>query len=269
MGFVSIGIRSNTALGGNESDFEFMDENFIKYLENGNKDLENVDSINHLFHDNIEWNDEVEKTSVSITTMEDSSLTSNNQLAESQVTVQGNNHRTGPQEPFNYVVSLTEFQRFIAHEDFLMFLFLATKVKIIYKDLASETVPQPFALDKIQSANGEAKVNKTARFIQSLLVFDSHPALINNHSAALMSKGTCQSTDSIMTESINSLCNEFKRCMTWYDDMKMKSIPVIPAMKKQKTGKVQIAVKFPKWKQDILIDWMIANIVSTSCLCGW
>jgi hypothetical protein len=222
-----------------ESDLLFINDDVMLDIDN-NQNFEN---------------DVVEKNSISTFGIEDSSLTSNNQHIA-----------TGPSKPFDYR-PLTDFQRFIAHEDFQMFLLLATKVKIVHKDLASETVPQPFTLDNLQSTKGEDSVSKTARFIQVLLVFDSHPALIQNHSSILIRKGTFKSTDLMVTELIVSLTNEFDRCMTSYDAMKMKSVPIPPARKKRKTAKQQkrFEEKFPKWKQDILINWMIDNIVSICC----
>jgi hypothetical protein len=170
----------------------------------------------------------------------------------------------------------SEFQRFIAHQDFGLFILLASKVKIIRNNLICGTTPS--ASDVISVTYAETRkckdeANEIAKFIQTTLLLG--PNVNINIDSVIIPKGTFLKTDLLIKESIISLSKEFNRCMTWYNALKEASPPVSPPKKrikindsikeskKKETGKGKpIAVKYSKRQTDILTSWMIAHIVS-------
>jgi len=167
--------------------------------------------------------------------------------------------------------NMTPFQQFIAHQDFGIFILLATKVKIIRNNLISGTVPNKsdvLTVAHIESRKGENEVKDTAKFIQTKLLFGSKYASINIPNI-IIPKGKFKLTDDLMKESIVSLVREFNRCMTWYNAFIDKSLPMSPPRKrsrlsndrKKKNGDA-IAVKYSKYQTDILTNWMIEHRVS-------
>lgn len=180
------------------------------------------------------------------------------------------NRSLGPND--DLLLNMNAFQRFIAHEDFGLFILLASKVKIIRKNLLSGTVPNQsdvITITHIQSRKGVNEANVAGKFIQSTLLLGPD-ARVDIKSLAVP-RGTFKITDDLMKESIISLAREFNRCMTWYNALRGQSLPKSPSRKRMKLNDDQrgnikandaIAVKYSKYQTDILTNWMIAHKVS-------
>ncbi len=168
--------------------------------------------------------------------------------------------------------SLSDFQRFLFHQDFGLFILLATKVKIIRKNLVSGTIPNAsdvITITHIQSRKGQKEVDEAAKLIQSKLFIGGGDDF--NFTKIVLPRGTCKVTDDLMKESIISLAREFNRCMTWYNAFKGQSLTKSPPRKRvrlnierreKKKSNEAIAVKYSKHQTDILTNWMIDHVVS-------
>ena len=172
-------------------------------------------------------------------------------------------HRTFPHH------LMTDFERFIAHENFRVFLIMAVRVKAIGQCLQAGTVPDTSeVLALCDTRQGEDELDGLAIFIQSKCI----PLLENRAFVAsvhYVPRGKFVETDGLIDESIKILRQEFTRCMDWYS-AKSPSQPHLdsvdsapaPRTKKSKKGKDVIVVKYSKCQTDILNNWMIANKVS-------
>lgn len=167
---------------------------------------------------------------------------------------------------------ISPFQQFIAHEDFGLFILLASKVKTIRLNILCGTVPNKSDVVTIRHINtrrGQNEAKKTAQIIQSTLLLGPKNAAVDIRSF-IVSRGTFKITDDLIKESIIQLTREFNRCMTWYTGMKEKAQPESPPKKRSRVSLTKgrkkqnnsIAVKYSKVQTDILINWMIANAVS-------
>ncbi len=176
---------------------------------------------------------------------------------------------------------MNRFQRFVAHEDFGLFLLLACKVKVIRNNLLCGNAPDTtdvIRISHIESTQGEAELSQTARNIQMKLLFRPHANSIDWYHNGFP-RGICRDTDILIGESIISLCQEFNRCMTWYVAMKGQVMSQSPLSKKVQSevlddeidvevedasplsDKNAIVVKYSKFQTDILTEWMIKHKV--------
>ncbi len=171
----------------------------------------------------------------------------------------------GPFGPNNsYHQQMSEFQRFIAHQDFGLYILLASKVKVIRNNLLCGTVPDTLdvvSITHIESREGKNEVDEMANLIQTRLLLGSNTKI--NISNVIVPRGTFYRTDDLMEESIVSLTREFNKCMTWYNALKEQSPPKSPPKKKgKKRNNDAIVVKYSKRQTDILTNWMIDHKVS-------
>lgn len=172
---------------------------------------------------------------------------------------------------------MNEFHRFLAHEDFERFLLIASKVKLVRQALVTGSIPsKPCVLTLNHSKRdiNSAEVSNTAKFIRSTLI-PSPVGSNNSFSLYSISRGTYQSTDSLISEAINAMIHEYERCMSWYSakQRRSKHEPLVNhprKTKRVKTGSPKalskpsseaIAVKYSKRQTDILTNWMINNKV--------
>lgn len=171
---------------------------------------------------------------------------------------------------------INEFERFVAHQDFVLFLSLASKVKFVRKNLICGNVPDAkdvIYVTHIESKKYDDEVDIIAETIQSTLLFGANDPVSPDAQNVIFPKEICAKTDVLIEESIISLCREFNRCMTWYDSKKQVSLPRPPPLKKLKANEeplfpttkssYAIVVKYSKWQTDILTNWMIENRVRT------
>ena len=125
--------------------------------------------------------------------------------------------------------TISALKRFVAHQDFCLFMFLATKVKIIRNDLVCGNKPDTtdlFSISYAESTKGKEEVNASTRVIQSILLMGKN--LPHVHPSLIIPRGTFKQTDDMMEESIITLSMEFNRCMTWYNALQKKAPPVSP-----------------------------------------
>ena len=184
-----------------------------------------------------------------------------------------NDRRTFPHH------EMTEFERFIGHENFGFYLYIAFTVKGIRQCLLSGTVPNASQVLLVLGRNqGENELKTVAHFIQSRCIpsYGNVTFVPNVHD---LPRGKFMDTDSLIDESIYILRKEFARCMTWYCQSS-SSQPLTnsaaratrtkrlkPLTRKGKNGKsIAIAVKYSKHQTDILNNWMIAHRVSSIIL---
>jgi hypothetical protein len=171
---------------------------------------------------------------------------------------------------------MTEFARFIGHENFGFFLFLAFTIKAIRQCLISRTVPnESEILLLLGERRGEDELLQTVRFIQSSHIsplLKDRKFVSNVH---FVPRGAFPATDSLIDESISILKSEFEKYMRWYSDC-ASSRPLVNSngsagrMKRSKpdskVGKSSeseaIAVKYSKFQTDVLNNWMIEHKVS-------
>jgi hypothetical protein len=172
---------------------------------------------------------------------------------------------------------MSDFERFIGHENFDFFLFLAFTIKAIQQCLMAQTVPnESEILLLLGERRGEDELLQTVRFIQS-----SHiPPLLKDRkfipNIHFVPRGKFKAIDSLMDESIGILRAEFEKYMTWYSDS-ASSQPLVNSSArairikrskpntKAKDGKHSeseaIAVKYSKFQTDVLNNWMIEHKV--------
>lgn len=164
---------------------------------------------------------------------------------------------------------ISPFQQFIAHEDFGLFILMASKVKTIRLNLLCGNVPNKsdvVTIAYINTRKGQNEAKKTAQFIQSTLLLGP-TNVTTDIKSLIISRGTFKITDDLMKEAIIKLTREFNRCMTWYTGVKEKAPPESPPKKRSRVslsnGKKKqsnsIAIKYSKAQTDILSNWMIAH----------
>ena len=164
-----------------------------------------------------------------------------------------------------------ELQRFVAHENFDIFILLASKVKIIRNDLYCCHVPdtsEVLTIRHIQSRKGEDETHDVAKLIQMKLLLDSK-STVDDLDHVILPYGVYERTDVMMDNSIDALCLEFNKCMTWYCAITNQCFPKPPPRKKYRVERnvirepgEGIVVKYSKRQTDILTNWMIENRVS-------
>ena len=178
---------------------------------------------------------------------------------------------------------MTDFERFIGHENFGFYLFLVFATKAIRQSLIAGTVPNSSEVLTLLGADasarqGEDELDQTVRYIQSQSIEScGERSFIRN--IHFVPRGKFPEIDGLIDESIKSLRIEFKRCMAWYcDSSSSKSLTNSAARatrtKQAKTGgrrgkkgkSEAIAVKYSKEQTDTLNAWMIENVVSSYIL---
>mmetsp|Transcript_15649 Transcript_15649/g.22922 ORF Transcript_15649/g.22922 Transcript_15649/m.22922 type:complete len:197 (-) Transcript_15649:38-628(-) len=111
---------------------------------------------------------------------------------------------------------MCEIQRFVGHDKFRRYLFLALKVKAIKASLLAGTVPnESEVLAFLSKRSGEDALNYLLLKIQSKIIpaIDNRAFVYNIH---YVPNGAFVATDSLILESIYLLEKEFMRCMEWY-----------------------------------------------------
>lgn len=172
---------------------------------------------------------------------------------------------------------MSEFERFIGHENFGFFLFLAFTIKAVRQCLITRTDPsESEILLSLGQRQGEDELMHTVRFIQSSLIpplLDGDRKFIPN--VHFVPRGEFKATDSLIDESIGILKSEFEKYMRWYSDaasspslvnssgraLRIKrSKPNNNAKDGNKTTESEaIAVKYSKFQTDVLNNWMIEH----------
>ena len=164
-----------------------------------------------------------------------------------------------------------ELQRFVAHEDFDLFIPLASKVKIIRNDLYCGHVPDTsdvLTISHMLSRKGEDEADDLAQNIQMKLLLGPN-STVDDLDDIILPNGVFERIDVMMEKSIDALCVEFNRCMTWYCAMTNQYFPKSPPRKKYRVESnvtkppgEAVVVKYSKWQTDILTNWMIDHRVS-------
>ena len=98
-------------------------------------------------------------------------------------------------------------------------------------------------------------------------VFESSAELIRStlmpSTKRILGRGECQTTDSLVDETINSLANDLKLCL----DTKKEHTAKLERQITESTRQQQIdydktnpiATKFFKWQTDVLTNWMVEH----------
>jgi hypothetical protein len=169
---------------------------------------------------------------------------------------------------------MSEFERFVGHENFGFFVFLAFSLKAIRQCLIARTVPnESEILLLLGRRKGEDELNACVRLIQSKCIrfLGDREFTYNIH---FVPRGEFSATDSLIDESISIIRSEFEKYLRWYSDS-MSSQPLVNSngrairIKRKKvnpTGAITfdseaIAVKYSKFQTDILTNWMIEHKV--------
>ena len=121
--------------------------------------------------------------------------------------------------------NMDNFENFIRHADFGKVLQLADRLKK-YEINREEGSQSDHCGDKVPNS-----FESTAVLVRSTLI----PS--RSSDVAILGRGECRITDSLIDETLNSLANELKLCHSEFDNAK----------------------KFSKWQTDILTDWMIEH----------
>ncbi len=178
----------------------------------------------------------------------------------------------------------TDFQRFVAHEDFHLYLQWAVKVQEIYLCLKAKTVP---VLSEILSLCHKKEFSDDTRamtiFIQSKLIPDNTANEIffdTQQYCFCIHRGVFVEIDCLVDTSIALLECEFTRCMDWYTS-EVAKLPLVrsngraakmprlgvphpnPEEEEEEDEKGDsITTKYSKEQTDILTLWMMENKVS-------
>ena len=119
---------------------------------------------------------------------------------------------------------LSDLQKFVAHQDFGLFILMATKVKVVKMNLICGNTPDTgdvISITHAQSRKGEDEMNAMAELLQSTLLLGKKTTKKTKGSLTLKSiiipRGRFYITDNLMEEAINSLLTDFNIHMTWYN----------------------------------------------------
>lgn len=169
---------------------------------------------------------------------------------------------------------MTDFERFVGHENFGYYMFMVFAVKAIRQCLFTGTVPDAsLVLRLLGERQGEDDLNQVVRLIQSKCILPRNDKTLFIFNVHYVPRNKFTKIDSLIDESIAILRIEFKRCMNLYCDSsrsltnavrnvsKAKKAKGSPRGKKGKYGDA-IAVKYSKKQTDILTGWMIDHRVS-------
>ena len=172
---------------------------------------------------------------------------------------------------------MTDFEKFVGHENFSYYIFMAFAVKCIHQCLAAESATNSLQVSRLQmlgERSGEDALDQVVQFIQSRCIspYNQMHFISKIH---YVPRNKYWHIDSLIDESIAILRHEFKRCMGWCGNspptLSLTNSPSSQSLTKKAKGSPRkarkgksesIAVKYSKEQTDILNGWMIAHRVS-------
>ena len=156
---------------------------------------------------------------------------------------------------------MTDFDLMVYHEDFIKILSISVKIKKMQRYLKG-LPPKLTSTFELDTSKEEPDV---INFWESI-----KRKLCSGAKGSTVFRGTFPITDSLIDETISALTDEYKKCVGLISE-KSDAQDARKVKKKKQKGEVKgksegISVKYSKAQTDVLINWMIDNMVSINFL---